>query len=43
MQFIHLRPAVVLIGQNGEVHEIRRMENLADMENPESVPAHLAG
>jgi diaminopimelate decarboxylase len=42
MQFIHLRPAVVLIGQNGEVHEIRRMENLADMEKPESVPAHLA-
>lgn len=43
MQFIHLRPAVVLIGEDGAVHQVRRMESLADMETTESLPAHLRG
>ncbi len=43
MQFIHLRPAVVLIGEDRKVHLIRREETLADMEAAESLPAHLSG
>lgn len=43
MQFIHLRPAVVLIGEDRKVHLIRREETLADMETAETLPAHLSG
>src|ERR1700760_2958862 len=41
MQFIGLRPAVVLIGHDGSVNVIRRREKLADVENGEQVPAYL--
>jgi len=41
MQFISLRPAVVLIGLNGSVHVIRRREKLDDIERVEQVPTHL--
>jgi diaminopimelate decarboxylase len=41
MQFISLRPAVVLIGLDGSVNVIRRREKLIDIENGEQVPAHL--
>lgn len=43
MQFIHLRPAVVLIDEDRKVHQIRREETLADMESAETLPAHLSG
>ena len=35
MQFIRLRPAVVMIKENGELNVIRRSETLADVEAPE--------
>jgi diaminopimelate decarboxylase len=41
MQFIGLRPAVVLIGLDGSLDVIRRREKLIDVENGEHVPAHL--
>jgi len=41
MQFIQLRPAVVMIRTNGEVDVIRRREELADLEGAEQVPPHL--
>jgi diaminopimelate decarboxylase len=41
MQFIHLRPAVCLIGLDGRHAEIRRKETLDDLVMPESVPAWL--
>jgi diaminopimelate decarboxylase len=41
MQFIGLRPAVVLIGLDGSVNVIRRREKLMDIENGEQVPARL--
>ena len=41
MQFIGLRPAVVLIGLGGSVNVIRRREKLIDIENGEQVPAYL--
>ena len=41
MQFIGLRPAVVLIGLDGSVNVIRRREKLIDIENGEQVPAYL--
>lgn len=43
MQFIHLRPAVVLIDESGATHRIRRKERLADMEMAETLPAYLSG
>lgn len=43
MQFIHLRPEVVMLDLQGGVHVIRRQENLADMTDPEQMPAYLAG
>jgi diaminopimelate decarboxylase len=42
MQFIHLRPAVVLIGLHGQHAAIRRAETLDDLRGPESVPDWLA-
>jgi diaminopimelate decarboxylase len=41
MQFIGLRPAVVLIGLDGSVNVIRRREKLTDIENGEQVPTYL--
>jgi len=41
MQFIHYRPAVVLIGQNGEVDVIRAAEDLSDIERRERLPQRL--
>lgn len=41
MQFIDLRPAVVLIGLDGSPHVIRRREVLDDVERAEQVPTHL--
>ena len=41
MQFIGLRPAVVLIGLDGCVNVIRRREKLIDIESGEQVPTYL--
>lgn len=41
MQFIQMRPNVVLIDEKGQTHLIREAENLAYMEQLEKVPAHL--
>jgi diaminopimelate decarboxylase len=41
MQFIGLRPAVVLTGLDGSVNVIRRREKLTDIERGEQVPTHL--
>lgn len=42
MQFIHLRPACVLIGPEGQVDCIRRAEVLEDLTGPEQMPQRLA-
>ncbi len=42
MQFIRLRPAVVLIGEDGQIDVIRRAEELDDLKNAESLPERLA-
>lgn len=41
MQFIHTRPATVMIRESGEVNLIRRKETFADMEIRESIPEDL--
>lgn len=41
MQFIGLRPAVVLIGTDKFVSVIRRREELKDLDGAEEVPSHL--
>jgi len=41
MQFISMRPNVVLIDENGQPHTIRRAETVADLNAMESLPAHL--
>ena len=41
MQFITLRPAVVMVGVDGQVAPIRRAEQLSDFTDMESVPAWL--
>jgi diaminopimelate decarboxylase len=41
MQFITLRPAVVMIGSSGQVAQIRRAEHLADFTSIEEVPSWL--
>jgi diaminopimelate decarboxylase len=43
MQFITLRPAVVMIGMDGRVSTIRRAENLSDFTSVEMVPEWLQG
>lgn len=43
MQFITYRPAVVMIGEDGEVHVIRSRENLDYVQELEKMPAHLGG
>jgi diaminopimelate decarboxylase len=42
MTFIHLQPAVVMIGRDGQHGVIRRAQTLDDLCEPESVPAWLA-
>ncbi|AMR33628.1 diaminopimelate decarboxylase [Mucilaginibacter sp. PAMC 26640] len=41
MQFISLRPAVVMIDEDRRVHLIRKAETLQYMELPEVLPTHL--
>jgi diaminopimelate decarboxylase len=41
MQFIQMRPNVVMIDEQGNVHLIRESETLAYIEQPEKMPAHL--
>ena len=43
MQFIRLRPAVVLIGNDGEIDVIRRAEELDDVKRAERLPSRFAG
>jgi diaminopimelate decarboxylase len=42
MQFIHYRPAVALIGEQGEVDVIRLAEGMEDVLGPARVPQRLA-
>jgi diaminopimelate decarboxylase len=42
MQFITLRPNIVLIDQENEIHVIREAETLEYIESLEHVPEHLA-
>lgn len=41
MQFIHCRPAVVMVRESGEVDIIRRKENMHDIETGEVLPEDL--
>jgi len=41
MQFIAMRPAIVLIDTNSNTHVIRQKEDLAYMEQLEQIPEHL--
>jgi diaminopimelate decarboxylase len=41
MQFISMRPSVVLIDEQQNVHEIRQAEKLEYMEQLEQIPQHL--
>lgn len=41
MQFINMRPAVILIDTKGETHLIRKAETLAYLEQMEELPLHL--
>ena len=41
MQFIHLRPRVVLIGEQGEVDVIREAEIMEDVTRREILPQRL--
>lgn len=41
MQFIHLRPKIVLIDTNGKMHVIRENETIEVFKNMENVPEHL--
>jgi diaminopimelate decarboxylase len=43
MQFIQHRPNVVMVHENAAVSVVRRVENLADLNAFESIPAHLRG
>jgi len=42
MQFIEYRPAITLVGQDGQVDLIRRREDLNDMSGPEILPERLS-
>ncbi len=42
MQFIEYRPAIVLLGTDGEVHLIREAEDLKVMCQQDRLPRHLA-
>lgn len=41
MDFIHLRPAVVMVSPDGGVHTVRRRERIQDFAPLETLPAHL--
>ncbi len=41
MQFIHYRPNVVLVGEDGQVDVIRQREDLSDLERRERLPERL--
>jgi diaminopimelate decarboxylase len=41
MQFIRMRPAVVLVGEQGEIGKIREPEEIETLKNLEKVPAWL--
>jgi diaminopimelate decarboxylase len=41
MQFITLRPKIVLIDRNDKVHVIRENETMGDLVSLEKVPTHL--
>lgn len=41
MQFIALRPAVVMIDRNGDTHEIRKRETIKTIESEENMPEYL--
>ena len=41
MQFIAMRPAIVLIDCNGDTHIIRKKEDLAYLEMQDQIPLHL--
>jgi diaminopimelate decarboxylase len=41
MQFIAMRPAIVLIDCNGDPHIIRKKEDLAYLEMQDQIPSHL--
>ena len=43
MQFIHYRPAVVLVGDDGQVEPIRLGEGIADVLGPARTPERLQG
>lgn len=43
MDFIHLRPAVVMIDPKGRAHPVRKREQIEDFAQLEQLPAHLAG
>ncbi|MGF2410784.1 hypothetical protein [Ferruginibacter sp.] len=41
MQFIQMRPNVILIDEQGQTHLVRAAENLQYVEQPERMPEHL--
>jgi len=41
MQFIQMRPNVILIDESGNTHLIREAENLQYVEQLEKIPEHL--
>lgn len=41
LQFIHLRPPVLLLGEDGQVEVIREAETLDAMKGPERLPDRL--
>ena len=41
MQFIAMRPAVVMVDQDGKTHLLRRAEKTEDLNAMESMPEHL--
>lgn len=41
MQFIAMRPAIVLIDCNGDTHIIRKKEDIAYLEMQDQIPSHL--
>ncbi len=43
MQFIQLRPPIVMIGEKGEIDLIREAETIDDIKGPERMPERLAG
>ena len=43
MQFITLRPNVILISENGTTHLIRRNETIESVTDNELIPEHLSG